>query len=598
VQIWNDATSKISANFNGNGAATLYNNGSSKLATTATGIDVTGTVTADGTASSSVPKYTFAGDVNTGLAYIGADAVGLLAAGSRKFYVNATTGYFQNLSGGVNFGSAIDVTGTVTADGLDVEIADNLASPVSIQQGGNGYFKIVTTNGSESVQLGNSTTNPDILMGGGSVGIGTSTAGTLHGVSYGTTKLHIDGGTDRGQIIVEGDSLASIVMSDNGATANSRVFITQVNDGLMTFKSTNDSGTSKATIMTMTSSGNVGIGTSSPVTLKSATTLQVSGNAKLGDDNGRGLLSLGDIASTGANAGIWRGAAGAYAGTGNYLNLGGYDGITFTTGNADISSQTERLRIDSSGNLLVGQTTASSNTVGTSLRSDGRNFYCADGNYSGHFNRKTSDGAIVHFAKDDTVVGSIGTYVNLPYIGKNDVNLLFDPTGPHIIPRGTAGGARDAAINLGSSTNRFKDLYLSGGVYLGGTGAANKLDDYEEGTWTPVFKRAGSTNNATIAFQGANYVKSGKQVTVTVYVTSIDYSAVTDGTFAVIEGLPFTSDGWHSGSIGYGGATNVSETTWVLNSVTGSFLSALGNGFYNGNPDLNRGMFTATYITA
>lgn len=82
------------------------------------------------------------------------------------------------------------------------------------------------------------------------------------------------------------------------------------------------------------------------------------------------------------------------------------------------------------------------------------------------------------------------------------------------------------------------------------------------------------------------------------YATSIDYSSVTDGTFAVIEGLPFTSNGWHAGSIGYGGATNVSETTWVLNGVSGYFLAASGNGFYNGNCDLNRGMFTATYITA
>jgi hypothetical protein len=36
------------------------------------------------------------------------------------------------------------------------------------------------------------------------------------------------------------------------------------------------------------------------------------------------------------------------------------------------------------------------------------------------------------------------------------------------------------------SAARFKDLYLSGGVYLGGTVAANYLDDYEEGTWTPI----------------------------------------------------------------------------------------------------------------
>lgn len=30
------------------------------------------------------------------------------------------------------------------------------------------------------------------------------------------------------------------------------------------------------------------------------------------------------------------------------------------------------------------------------------------------------------------------------------------------------------------------NIEVSGGVYLGGTGAANKLDDYEEGTWTPA----------------------------------------------------------------------------------------------------------------
>jgi hypothetical protein len=117
--------------------------------------------------------------------------------------------------------------------------------------------------------------------------------------------------------------------------------------------------------MTLDASGNLGIGTSSPVVLKSAKTLQVFGNIKAGDDNGKGLLSLGDTASTGANVGVWRGTAGAYTGSaGTYLNLGGYDGITFTTGNADIASQTECMRIDSSGNLLVGQTSPSQSVLG------------------------------------------------------------------------------------------------------------------------------------------------------------------------------------------------------------------------------------------
>ena len=41
----------------------------------------------------------------------------------------------------------------------------------------------------------------------------------------------------------------------------------------------------------------------------------------------------------------------------------------------------------------------------------------------------------------------------------------------------------DNARDLGSGGARWKDLYLSGGAYIGGTGAANHLDDYETGTF-------------------------------------------------------------------------------------------------------------------
>ena len=107
---------------------------------------------------------------------------------------------------------------------------------------------------------------------------------------------------------------------------------------------------------------NIGIGCT-PVTLKSSLTLQVLGNAKLGDDNGRGLLSLGDINSTGANVGIWRGESGAYAGIGNYLNLGGYDGITFTTGASEIASQTARMTISNTGAVTINSGLTVSSTV-------------------------------------------------------------------------------------------------------------------------------------------------------------------------------------------------------------------------------------------
>ena len=47
------------------------------------------------------------------------------------------------------------------------------------------------------------------------------------------------------------------------------------------------------------------------------------------------------------------------------------------------------------------------------------------------------------------------------------------------------------------------------GVYLGGTGAANKLDDYEEGTWTPT-----SSVVTSLGINFAKYTKIGSQVTV------------------------------------------------------------------------------------
>jgi len=99
------------------------------------------------------------------------------------------------------------------------------------------------------------------------------------------------------------------------------------------------------------SSGNVGIGTASP-----NNRLQVLGTIKVATGNAQGIIGLGEANGSTINAGIWRGAANAPTTDGNFLNFGGYDGLVFATGAAVIGSQTERMRIDSSGNLLVGTT--------------------------------------------------------------------------------------------------------------------------------------------------------------------------------------------------------------------------------------------------
>jgi hypothetical protein len=75
-----------------------------------------------------------------------------------------------------------------------------------------------------------------------------------------------------------------------------------------------------------------------------------------------------------------------------------------------------------------------------------------------------------------------------------------------------------------------------------GTGTSELLSDYEEGTWTPVFKATGTNlSSVTYASQTGNYTKIGRQVTVNAVLRT---SAITIGAatgVVVIDGLPFTA---------------------------------------------------------
>jgi hypothetical protein len=117
----------------------------------------------------------------------------------------------------------------------------------------------------------------------------------------------------------------------------------------------------------------------------------------------------------------------------------------------------------------------------------------------------------------------------------------LNSTNALMIPVTTAGANADATHDLGYSSSRFRDLYLSGGVYLGGTGAANLLDDYEEGTWTPTQGNFGTWTSPTFI---AKYVKIGQLVTLfveqaggTIESTGLQYMA----------GLPFAPSAENGG---------------------------------------------------
>jgi hypothetical protein len=200
------------------------------------------------------------------------------------------------------------------------------------------------------------------------------------------------------------------------------------------------------------------------------------------------------------------------------------------------------MRIDSSGNLLVGKTFSSSTEDGLELRSTNVAVFTRDGGNPLGLNRKTSDGDIIVFNKDGAPVGSIGsasgatTYIDG---GSQFAGLQFGGDGSsegRITPRRN-GASADAATDLGTSSLRFKDLYLSGGVYLGGTGSANKLDDYETGYFEPNIQPTSGSITWNSAYDKLSYTKIGRLVHITgqLVVSSVSSpSGITRGS------LPFT----------------------------------------------------------
>lgn len=172
---------------------------------------------------------------------------------------------------------------------------------------------------------------------------------------------------------------------------------------------------------------------------------------------------------------------------------------------------------------------------------------------------RTGDGELIGLQKAGSAIGSIGTAnTDDLYIVNDDTGLMFSGGSDMIIPRGTAGAARDNAINLGAASHRFKDLYLSGGAYIGGTVAANHLDDYEEGTWSPTIKDIGG-NNATMNAQNGKYVKVGSLVLAN-FNLSISSKGSMTGNYLFIGGLPFTHTGSNAGTGTVNRYTNLAST--------------------------------------
>jgi len=213
--------------------------------------------------------------------------------------------------------------------------------------------------------------------------------------------------------------------------------------------------------------------------------------------------------------------------------------ISLTEG-SDGGNETLTVASTAAGTTLSGST---NNTIPTVT---GANALAGEANL-------TFDGSTLGVAGDMTVTKAGD---NLKADFSNGVNANF-----RILTAGTVSqiGPSTASdiVFLSSNAERMRMLAAGGLTFNGDTAAANALDDYEEGTWSPTITTDGGGGNSGVTFgdRYGSYTKIGNKVTVWVYV-NLD-AVVSMGTGnVIISTLPFTSTSSNSAyragvSIGY-----------------------------------------------
>jgi len=291
---------------------------------------------------------------------------------------------------------------------------------------------------------------------------------------------------------------------------------------------------------------------------------------------------------TGSSSNPYR-AVIAYKQDDDFLRINANNYITFESGGALGS---EKMRLDGSGRLLLGTTVTSSNQSGllNIFGTNGDDAFLSirrgSNNASGPRlalckSRNTTDGAASGLLSDNDILGTIHFYGNdsqgfeegaaiaasidgTP--GSNDLptRLTFSTTPDgsdtkqerlRITSSGKVGinnGNPDDTLDVDGTAQITSNVYFGGdiymygnsysgkGIFLGGSGSSNKLDDYEEGTCNPtqVNGSFSPTNN------DGKYTKIGRLVT---WMISITFDGTASGNHLTIGNFPFTAGGGRPG---------------------------------------------------
>ena len=151
-----------------------------------------------------------------------------------------------------------------------------------------------------------------------------------------------------------------------------------------------------------------------------------------------------------------------------------------------------------------------------------------------------------------------------------------------------------STIGVGGATPSTSGAGITFPATASASTDANTLDDYEEGTWTPVVTvQSGSTSGNVL--QGT-YIKIGRQITITIYATfPTTSSLVIDG----FSGLPFTAENQSQQAVGSIREDSQTGYQWHMRVNLNASTSVLRR--YDNNASVTNGMQfigTTTYFTA
>jgi len=282
------------------------------------------------------------------------------------------------------------------------------------------------------------------------VGIGTTSP---------TTQLDVTSSGNGEIAIISGTSgITALYMGDSAQKDKGKIFYHNGSD----YMAFNANGAERIRI---DSSGNVGIG-------------QTSNLARLTVNSG----------ATNASATFISSDAGAYIGfadNSTTLDSGTFPYVfTGAVGNDYIigTNNSERMRIDSSGNVLIGKSSVDSGTVGVEFRPDGLGVFGRDGNFPLIVNRTSNFGGSILFRKDGSGGGFIAIFEDSSagrlLLGNDNTCLLFNDSTKQIIPFQSTGAKQDDVIALGNASGRFDQVFSANGSL--NTSDRNEKQDIEE----------------------------------------------------------------------------------------------------------------------